>query len=188
MVLSLRHINLTALHLASRISFGNTMKPMPSPFSISQSSAGPGNAIWLASAEIEPQDCIIPILESPQAQAGFPSPAADYVEELLDLNKLLVTNPPATFFFRCRGCSLVDAGIFDGDVLVVDRSVPATGGRIVVASLDGSLYVKRLKNLRGRMALVSENKAEAASYPTLYFDQSQDNTVWGVVTSIVRRL
>jgi len=131
---------------------------------------------------------LLPFLEWPRAAAGFPSPAADYVEDALDLNQLLVRNAPATFFVRCRGHSLVDAGIHDGDILVVDRSLTPTGGKIVVAVLDGTLYVKRLRTLQGRKALVSENRAEAASYPPLYFDESQDNTVWGVVTSVVRRL
>lgn len=150
--------------------------------------ARPGSAEWVAPAQLDPGCLVIPLLESPRAAAGFPSPAADYVEDVLDLNKLLVRNAPATFFVRCRGCSLVDAGIHDGDILVVDRSVPATGGKIVVAVLDGALFVKRLRTLRGRMALVSENKAEAEKYPTLYFDEAQENTLWGVVTSVVRRL
>lgn len=148
----------------------------------------PGSAQWLGIPDPDPAPLPIRLLRSPSASAGFPSPAADYVEDVLDLNQLLVTNPPATFYFRCRGCSLVDAGIFDGDILVVDRSVPATGGKIVVAVLDGSLYVKRLRNLRGRIALVSENKAEAEKYPALYFDQTQDHQLVGVVTSVVRRL
>lgn len=150
--------------------------------------ARPGSAQWIAAADVDPDALVLPLLESPRAAAGFPSPAADYVEDALDLNKLLVRNAPATFFVRCRGCSLVDAGIHDGDILIVDRSMAATGGRIVVAVLDGTLYVKRLRILRGRMALVSENKAEAEKYPALYFDQTQDNTLWGVVTSVVRRL
>lgn len=150
--------------------------------------ARPGSAEWVTAAQLDPSGLMIPLLESPRASAGFPSPAADYVEDDLDLNKLLVRNAPATFFVRCRGCSLVDAGIHDGDILVVDRSVPATGGKIVVAVLDGALFVKRLRTLRGRMALVSENNAEAEKYPTLYFDEAQENTLWGVVTSVVRRL
>lgn len=151
-------------------------------------SARPGSAEWIAAADLDPVTLKIPLLESPRAAAGFPSPAADYVEGTLDLNKLLVRNAPATFLVRCRGCSLVDAGIHDGDILVVDRSVTPTGGKIVVAVLDGTLYVKRLRTIRGRMALVSENKAEAEKYPNLYLDQTQENALWGVVTSVVRRL
>lgn len=156
---------------------------LPSAFS-----PWPGTDAWFAVAVSDPVRIPICLVHSPAAAAGFPSPAADYVEDVLDLNQLLITNPPATFFFRCRGQSLVDAGIVDGDILVVDRSVPATGGRIVVAVLDGSLYVKRLRNLRGRLALTSENKAESDQYPPLYFDQSQDHQLIGVVTSVVRRL
>lgn len=161
--------------------------PIPPPVSTIRT-ARAGTAMWLALPDPDPVRLPVRLFRSPSASAGFPSPAADYVEDVLDLNQLLVTNPPATFYFRCRGCSLLDAGILDGDILVVDRSVPATGGQIVVAVLDGTLYVKRLRNLRGRMALVSENKAEAEKYPPLYFDQTQDHQLVGVVTSVVRRL
>lgn len=161
---------------------------MYDPSLIALATARPGSARWAGAAELDPISVAIPLLEWPRASAGFPSPAADYVEDALDLNKLLVRNAPATFFVRCRGCSLLDAGIHDGDILVVDRSIAPTGGRIVVAVLDGTLYVKRLRTLRGRMVLVSENKAESENYPPLYFDETQENTIWGVVTSVVRRL
>lgn len=170
------------------------MRPDPSPAAMIDPSplalvtSRPGSAEWVAVADLDPLAVKLPLLESPRAAAGFPSPAADYVEDALDLNKLLVRNAPATFFVRCRGCSLVDAGIHDGDILVVDRSLTPSGGKIVVAVLDGTLYVKRLRMLRGRQALVSENKAESERYPPLYFDETQENTVWGVVTSVVRRL
>lgn len=146
------------------------------------------NATWLGSAAVEPVRSAFQYLLSPRAQAGFPSPAADYVEDALDLNDLLVTNPPATFFVRCNGDSLTDIGIFPGDILAVNRSLSVTDGRIVVAVIDGSLYVKRYTKLKGRMALVSENKALEASYPPLYFDQCQEHVVWGVVTGVVRQL
>lgn len=146
------------------------------------------NATLLGSAAVEPVRSAILYLLSPRPQAGFPSPAADYVENTLDLNDLLVTNPPATFFVRCTGESLIDIGILPGDILAVNRSLTVTDGSIVVAVVDGSLYVKRFRKGKGRMALVSENRACAASYPPLYFDECQEHVVWGVVTGVVRKL
>ena len=75
--------------------------------------------------------------------AGFPSPADDYLDELLDLNKKLITNKSATFLARAEGNSMQGAGIFSGDLLIVDRSLKPTAGKVVVASLDGELVVKR---------------------------------------------
>lgn len=146
------------------------------------------NAWTVATAAPEPALLWLPLVASPSPQAGFPSPAADYVEETLDLNQLMVRNPPATFFVRVRGESMVDARIFDGDVLSVDRSIDPRHGHIVVASHSGDLYVKRLARLPGgRMALVSENAGHADRYPPLYLDLAEDCVIWGVVTGSVRR-
>ena len=76
--------------------------------------------------------------------AGFPSPADDYIERLLDLNELLIKNPPATFFVKVAGDSMTGAGINDGDILIVDRSIEATNRKIVIAAVNGELTVKRL--------------------------------------------
>jgi len=146
------------------------------------------NATHLSTAHPEPVVQRLPLIASPSPQAGFPSPAADYVEETLDLNELMVRNPPATFFVRVRGESMVDAKVFEGDVLSVDRSIDPRPGHIVVASYSGDLYVKRLSRLAGgRLALVSENAALRDEYPILYLDQAEDCTLWGVVTGSVRR-
>ena len=146
------------------------------------------NALRIAAAHPEPVAQRLPLIASPSPQAGFPSPAADYVEETLDLNELMVRNPPATFFVRVRGESMVDAKVFEGDVLSVDRSIDPRPGHIVVASYSGDLYVKRLSRLSGgRLALVSENAALKDQYPILYLDQAEDCTLWGVVTGSVRR-
>jgi DNA polymerase V len=115
--------------------------------------------------------------------AGFPSPADDYVEYGLDLNEYLVANPPATFMVRVGGDSMIDAGIHEGDVLVVDRSREPLHGRIVVAVLDGEFTVKRLLVCDGRYVLAPEN----ASYDPIRIREGQDLTVWGVVTGVVRR-
>ena len=86
-----------------------------------------------------------PLLAS-RVQAGFPSPADDYVERSLDLNEELIRHPAATYFLRAGGCSMQGAGIHDGDLLVVDRSIDAEVGMVVVAVVDGDFTVKRLAN------------------------------------------
>ena len=130
----------------------------------------------------------LPYVHSPPPQAGFPSPAADYVEDALDLHTLMVRNPPATFYVRVRGESMKDAGIHDQDILVVDRSLDPVTGRIVVAVVDGDFYVKRLSRLAsGVMALASENEQEVDRYPDIRLDRGQDVTIWGVVTGAIRR-
>lgn len=127
-----------------------------------------------------------PFLESPGAEAGFPSPAADYIEDELDLNEYLVRNRPATFFIRFKGDSLTDLGILDGDIGTVDRSLPAQEGRLVVAALDGDIVAKVYAMTEGRPALVSRN--DRIRYPALYLDRFEDCVLWGCVTSIARRL
>lgn len=116
--------------------------------------------------------------------AGFPSPADDYVEGSLDLNEHLVAHREATFFMRVQGHSMSGAGIQDGDLLVVDRSIEAGHGDIVVAAVDGELTVKRLWRRGGRVRLLPE----AAGFEPIEFKDGQELAVWGVVTSIVRRM
>ncbi|MDR1657532.1 MAG: S24 family peptidase [Deltaproteobacteria bacterium] len=116
--------------------------------------------------------------------AGFPSPAEDYVQDFLDLQRLVVKNPAATFFLRVSGDSMTGAGINDGDLLVVDRSKPASSGKIVVVALEGELTVKRLKLKNGQIFLVPENP----NYPELEVTHCEDAVVWGVVTFVVHKL
>lgn len=116
--------------------------------------------------------------------AGFPSPAGDYVQDFLDLQKLVVKNPAATFFLRVSGASMSGAGINDGDLLVVDRSRPAVSGRIVIAALEGELTVKRLKVRGDRVFLVPENP----DYSETEITGSEDAAIWGVVTFVVHRV
>lgn len=143
---------------------------------------------FMGPAAVDPPRRRLRLLESPRAQAGFPSPAADYVEGALDLNRWLVTNAPATFFVRTSGRSQIDIGIYDGDVLQVDRSVGPSNGRLVVAVVDGTLFVKEFQRAGGRVALLSNNAAEAAAYPPVYLDQAQDHAIWGCVVSVIRKL
>ncbi len=116
--------------------------------------------------------------------AGFPSPAEDYIEGSLDLNEHLIAHREATFFMRVQGHSMTGAGIQDGDLLVVDRSLEAGHGDIVVAVVDGELTVKRLSRRGGRVRLLAEHPG----YAPIEFKDGQELTVWGVVTSIVRRM
>lgn len=121
-------------------------------------------------------------LFSSRPQAGFPSPGDDEVEKSLDLNDLLIDHPAATFFVRVSGDSMEGAGIFDGDILVVDRSEEPKDGRIVIAAVYGELAVKRLRRIDGELALVSEN----AHYKPIFIHESDDVFLWGVVTGSVR--
>ncbi|MEC8043009.1 MAG: translesion error-prone DNA polymerase V autoproteolytic subunit [Verrucomicrobiota bacterium] len=116
--------------------------------------------------------------------AGFPSPADDYAEGVLDLNAHLVREPTATFFVRARGDSMIGAGIHDGDLLVVDRSLEAINGKVVIVSINGELTVKRLRRAKGRTWLMPENP----DYPPIDFHEQDDTHLWGVVTNVVHSL
>lgn len=115
--------------------------------------------------------------------AGFPSPAQDYVEEALDLNQLCIRRPAATFFVRVAGDSMQDAGIYPGDILVVDRSVEAQHGDIVIAGFHGELTVKQLE-LRPVVRLVPRNPA----YPAIEIPEGAELDIFGVVLHAVRNL
>ncbi len=114
--------------------------------------------------------------------AGFPSPAQDYVEQSLDLNALCVKRPAATFFVRVSGESMTGAGIRPGDVLVVDRSLQAEHGDIVIAALHGEFTVKEL-SLRPPRLL-----AHHPDFPAIELDALESLEVFGVVTGVVRTL
>ncbi|GAB3483459.1 translesion error-prone DNA polymerase V autoproteolytic subunit [Marinomonas epiphytica] len=115
--------------------------------------------------------------------AGFPSPAQDFIERNLDLNELCIQHPSATFFVRAQGDSMIDAGIFSDDILVVDRSLTARHGDIVIACLYGEMTVKSLE-LTPEVALRPKNKA----YPAIPISEESGLEVFGVVTNIVRRV
>jgi len=121
---------------------------------------------------------------SAKISAGFPSPAEDHIEQTLDISELLVTNPPATFYLRVTGDSMINAGIFEKDILVVDRSRDAKHGDIVVAQYQSEFTVKRLYCSNGKISLVPENE----NYNTLNIIESDDFEVFGVVSGIVRQL
>ncbi len=123
-------------------------------------------------------------LGAAKVSAGFPSPAADYEDKRLDINDYLVRNPVSTFFFPVQGDSMQGAEIFDGDILVVDRSIKAMHGHIVIAFVDGERLVKRLHHRNGRVALVAENP----TYPTIDIRGDMELVIWGVVIGKFKRL
>lgn len=124
---------------------------------------------------------VVPLYTS--VAAGFPSPADDYQDETLDVGKYLVRNPDATYFIHVRGDSMIGAGMFDGDILVVDRSRHARHGNIVVAVLNREFTVKRLHHHRGRVELRAENPA----YPNLPVSADDDFQIWGVVCHVLHK-
>lgn len=124
--------------------------------------------------------CYIPLFLE-RVSAGFPSPAQDFVEKTLDINELCIKHPAATFFVRVAGDSMVDAGIFPGDILVVDRSIRASHGDIVIAVLDGEFTVKELA-LRPKPALIPRNPA----FSPITLNDESELEIFGVVTNSVR--
>ncbi|HSG99177.1 MAG TPA: translesion error-prone DNA polymerase V autoproteolytic subunit [candidate division Zixibacteria bacterium] len=123
-------------------------------------------------------------LMSAAVAAGFPSPADDYAEGSLDLNQLLVKRPAATFFVRVSGDSMIEAGIHDRDLLVVDRSLEPADGAVVIAVVNGELTVKRLRRRGARLLLLPANPR----YRPLELDPEGDNQLWGVVTHAIHEL
>ncbi len=116
--------------------------------------------------------------------AGFPSPAADYEEGKLDLNRHLIKNSTATFFVRVTGDSMVKAGIHDGDLLVVDRSIEPRDKNVVIAVVNGELTVKRIRIRKNRLTLEAENEA----YQSQEINDGIEFEVWGIVTNVIHAL
>ncbi len=118
----------------------------------------------------------IPLLND-SVSAGFPSPADDYTEENIDLNEHLISNPFSTFFLRVKGDSMINAGIKDKDLIIVDKSLIAKPGNIIIAMIDGEFTIKRLSMKNDELYL----KAENHNYPDFRFKNHIDIQIWGVV-------
>ena len=116
--------------------------------------------------------------------AGFPSPAEDYMEGKLDLNKHLIKHPAATFFVRVTGDSMIDAGIHPGDILIVDRALEPADKKVVIAVIEGELTVKRIRMTEGKIFLVPENE----KYPPMKIEAETNFEIWGVVTTVIHPL
>ena len=121
------------------------------------------------------------VIYSSNVSAGFPSPADDHTENKLDLNEYLIKKPAATFFARVEGESMKDSGIFDGDLLIVDRSLYPKDNDIIIAVIQGELTLKRLKNINESWLLSAENNL----FPDIIIDENGCE-VWGVVVHSVR--
>ncbi|MFA6037005.1 MAG: translesion error-prone DNA polymerase V autoproteolytic subunit [Legionellales bacterium] len=120
-------------------------------------------------------------LYSSKVPAGFPSQGDDYIEKYLDLNHYLIKHPAATFMVRASGDSMIGAGIRSGDLLVVDRSLEAKHGKIVIAAIDGELTVKRFSKVGQRLQLLPENPA----YKPIDITDTHELVIWGIVTHVI---
>ena len=117
-------------------------------------------------------------------KAGFPSPAEDFQGKRISLDEELIKNETATFFAKVDGDSMQEAGMSDGDLLVIDRSLEPQNGKIAVCMLDGDFTVKRLRVQEDGVYLVPENK----SYPEIKVTEDQELVIWGIVTYVIKKL
>ena len=126
---------------------------------------------------------IIPLYNY-SVSAGFPSPADDHLEKNLDLNEYLIKNPTSTFFVRVQGDSMVGAGINSNDILIVDRSLEMSNGKIIIAVLYGELTVKRLRLSKNEMWLDAENN----KFDPIKVTEEMNFHVWGIATNVIHKL
>ncbi|MEN9907302.1 MAG: hypothetical protein RLZZ540_443 [Bacteroidota bacterium] len=116
--------------------------------------------------------------------AGFPSPAADFMENNIDLNKELSENPLATFYIKVKGNSMIDAGINDKDVLIVDRSIEPQDSKIAICFIDGEFTVKRIKLEKDCLYLMPEN----SNYSPIKVTEENELIIWGIVTYVIKKM
>ena len=121
-------------------------------------------------------------LFSEYVQVGWTSPADDYIEKLIDLHQLLIKTPAATYLVRANGDSMLNAGINNGAILIVDRSLEPKHGDIVIASIDGAYACKRLQ-LTPKVGLLSEN----IKYPPIFLKNGEELDIMGVVTAVINQ-
>ena len=132
----------------------------------------------------------LPGMAQSDIHAGFPSPATDYMTQAIDLNKELVRHPAATFYGRVVGDSMIDAGVEEGDILVIDKSLDPQDGDMAVCYIDGDFTLKYLRfsgepgSAERRLTLVPANDR----YPSIEVDESSDLKMWGVVTYVIKKI
>jgi DNA polymerase V len=114
--------------------------------------------------------------------AGFPSPADDFLDASIDLNKALIKNKDATFYGRVKGDSMIGAGIHDGDLLIIDKSIEPKNNKIAVCFIDGDFTVKRIQITKEIIWLIAENK----NYPPIKVTKDNDFLIWGIVTNVIK--
>ncbi|HTC00331.1 MAG TPA: translesion error-prone DNA polymerase V autoproteolytic subunit [Ferruginibacter sp.] len=120
----------------------------------------------------------------PTANAtGFGAAADDYMERGIDLNEQLISNKPATFFMRVSGNSMIRAGIYDGDIAIVDRSIKPTSGKIVIAVVNGDMLIRRLEIIMNKIRLIPETPKLAA----IDVSDFSELKIWGVVTFVIHK-
>lgn len=121
----------------------------------------------------------------PTANAtGFGAAADDYMERGIDLNEQLIRNKPATFFMKVSGSSMIDAGIYDGDIVIVDKSIKPVNGKIVIAVIDGEMLIRRYQKTLNKLLLIPETPKLA----TIDVSEFSDFKVWGVVVYVIRNV
>ena len=116
--------------------------------------------------------------------AGFPSPADDFIELTINLNKEFIKNKDTTFFARVKGHSMKDAGIFDGDWLVIDKSLSPQDGKIAICQIDGEFTVKRIKLEKDCLYLMPEN----SNYTPIKVTEENELIIWGIVTYVIKKM
>ncbi|MDI9342441.1 MAG: translesion error-prone DNA polymerase V autoproteolytic subunit [Sediminibacterium sp.] len=136
--------------------------------------------VTLFEAQNSPLHLLIPLI-SEGISAGFPSPALDFTDVKIDLNELLIKRPSSTFFGRVSGDSMKNAGIFDGDLIVIDKSIKPGDGMVAVCVIDGELTLKRLCLKDKRCFLKPENEA----YPEIEITEDTNLIIWGIVTNSI---
>lgn len=126
------------------------------------------------------------VLELPYIEggisAGFPSPALDFIDLSIDLNKHLIKHPSATFYGRVKGLSLKNAGITDGDLLIIDKSLEPVNGKIAVCYIDGEFTAKRIQIYKDEILLIPENE----DYKPIKITEENDFIIWGIVTHVIK--
>ena len=125
----------------------------------------------------------IPLLND-SVSAGFPSPAGDFKQERISLDKELIKNKEATFFARVSGESMINAGLEDGDLIVIDRSLEPTNNKIAVCFIDGEFTVKRLQVKKNKIWLKPEN----TNYKAIEVKEDNELIIWGIVTNVIKKL
>jgi len=139
-----------------------------------------GSIIDIFSADTE-SALALPYVEE-GISAGFPSPALDFVDLSIDLNRHLIKHPSATFYGRVKGDSLINAGISNGDLLIIDRSIEPANGKIAVCYIDGEFTAKRIQISRNEVWLIPENEA----YQPIRVTEDNDFMIWGIVTHVIK--
>ena len=131
---------------------------------------------------IQGKETKLPFFFTP-VKAGFPSPAEDFIENKLDLNEFLITHPSETYLVKASGDSMKGAGINNGDILIVDRSLNPQDGLIAIAALNGEFTVKRIRKIKGELFLVPEN----SDFKSIKIDRDNELIIWGIVTYIIHK-